>query len=394
VRALSAGLLLLSALALAGCGGSTRATPREPKPREPKPQAPQEPKPQEPKLLVGAVEDAAKYARDPVAQMKLARESGFRAIVLSAVWENGASAAADLPRLRGAVDAAVEEHIRPVLAVYEFSGATPADALRRAAFIDYAAALAKALPDVRDVIIGNEPNLNLFWQPQFDANGGDQAALDYEKLLAEAYDRLKEQDSDLDVIGGGLASHGGDKPSSRPTHSPTQFIRDLGAAYRASGRTKPIMDAISVHVYGESNRIPPTLQHPLSTTLGIADYSKLVGLLTDAFAGTAQPGATLPIVYGEYGVETQIPPAKAPLYTGQEVVDPVDEQTQALYYREAIRAAEQQPNVRMLFLFHVVDETRLEGLQSGTRYADGTPKTSEAPVRAALDSASSTTPSG
>ena len=53
-----------------------------------------------------------------------------------------------------------------------------------------------------------------------------------------------------------------------------------------------------------------------------------------------------------------------------------------------VRAAERQPNVRMLFLFHVVDETRLEGLQSGTRYADGTPKSSEAPVRAALESAS------
>jgi len=50
--------------------------------------------------------------------------------------------------------------------------------------------------------------------------------------------------------------------------------------------------------------------------------------------------------------------------------------------------------VRMLFLFHVVDETRLEGLQSGTRYADGSPKASEAAVKAALDAASTTTPGG
>jgi hypothetical protein len=35
----------------------------------------------------------------------------------------------------------------------------------------------------------------------------------------------------------------------------------------------------------------------------------------------------------------------------------------------------------MLLLFHVVDETRLEGLQSGTRYADGSPKSSYAAVR-------------
>src|SRR5207244_11282426 len=109
------------------------------------------------------------------------------------------------------------------------------------------------------------------------------AALDHERLLAETYGALKAQDAHLDVIGGALAPLGADRPLSRPTHSPTQFIRDLGAAYRASGRTTPIMDAFSMHVYGESSRIPPTLQHPRTTTIGIADYPKLVSLLGDAF---------------------------------------------------------------------------------------------------------------
>jgi hypothetical protein len=400
------------AVALAGCGdgggdggaqakraaaSTTNAAPRreaEPQPRaEPKPSAAPkhkaEPKREaEPKLLVGAVEDAAKYARDPVAQMQLARDSGFHAIVLSAVWEDGARASADLPRLRRAVDAAVRERIRPVLAIYQFSSSTPADAGRRDAFVTYAAALAKGLPGVRDVIVGNEPNLNLFWQPQFDGVGRDVAAEDYESLLAAAYDRLKAQDASLNVIGGGLAPRGGDRPSSRPTHSPTRFIEDLGAAYRATGRTEPIMDALSIHVYGDSQKVPPSFRHPLSTTIGIADYAKLVALLRAAFAGTAQRGATLPIVYGEYGVETRIPPAKAYFYTGREPTAPVDEATQARFYVQAIHAAKRQPNVRMLFIFHVVDETRLEGLQSGTRYADGSAKASEAPVRAALEAAS------
>jgi hypothetical protein len=307
--------------------------------------------------------------------------------VLSAVWETGASALADLPPLRRAVAAAVAERIRPVLAIYQFSSSTPADPTQREAFVAYAAALADGLPAVRDVIVGNEPNLNLFWQPQFDDSGGDQAARDYEALLAAAYDRLKGQDRGLDVIGGALAPHGGDRPSSRPTHSPTQFIRDVAAAYRASGRAKPIMDALSLHVYGDSQHTPPTLAHPRSTTIGIADYDKVVALLRDAFAGTAQPGASLPIVYGEYGVETVIPQDKAYLYTGREVTSPVDEATQARFYEEAIRLAETQPTVRMLFLFHVADETRLEGLQSGTRYADGSPKASEAPVRRVLEAA-------
>jgi hypothetical protein len=320
--------------------------------------------------------------------MRLAYDSGFRAIMLSAVWKDGAIAAKDVAPLRRAVDAAVHEHIRPVLAVYQLSSATPVDPAQRTAFAAYTAALVKALPEVRDVIVGNEPNLNLFWQPQFDASGGDRAAIDYEQLLAETYDAVKAQDAQLDVIGGALAPHGADRPLSRPTHSPTQFIHDLGAAYRASGRAKPIMDAFSMHVYGEGSRVPPTLMHPRTTTIGIADYPKLVSLLGDSFDGTAQSGSTLPIVYGEYGVETTIPAAKASLYTGHEVVPTVDERTQARYYVEALHAAEQQPNVRMLFLFHVVDESRLEGLQSATRYADGSPKSSEAPVQAALEAAS------
>jgi hypothetical protein len=319
--------------------------------------------------------------------MRLAHDSGFESVVLSAVWRNGASAASDLPPLQRAVRAAKREHVRPILAVYQFSSSTPQDPAGRAAFATYAAALARALPEVRDVIVGNEPNLNLFWQPQFDAAGADVAAPAFEQLLAESYDALKAADSKLNVIGGGLAPRGGDKPSSRPTHSPTQFLRDLGRAYQESGRTKPLMDMLSIHVYGESSRIPPTLAHPRTTTIGIADYEKLVNLLRDVFDGTAQPGSKLPIVYGEYGAETTVPPAKRALYTGREVVPTIDATTQARYYAEAIALTRKQPKVRMLLFFHVSDETRLEGLQTGVRYADGTAKPSLERVRAEVGSA-------
>ena len=319
--------------------------------------------------------------------MSLAADSGFGAVVLSAVWQRGAAAAHDLPPLRRAVDAATRAHVRPVLAVYQFSAATPLDAADRAAFAAYAASLARALPDVRDVIVGNEPNLNLFWQPQFGGDGADAAAPAFEQLLAETYDALKAVDSGVNVIGAGLAPHGGDEPSARPTHSPTRFILDLGRAYRTSGRTRPIMDALSIHVYGETSRIPPSLAHPQTTTIGIADYAKLVALLQTAFGDTAQPGAKLPIVYGEYGAETTIPPAKRPLYTGRELVPTIPESQQAGYYVDAIARARRQATVRMLFFFHVVDESRLEGLQTGLRYADGSPKSSLAAVSQAAGSA-------
>jgi hypothetical protein len=332
------------------------------------------------------VEDSAKWAPDPVAAMKLARDSGFRSIVLSAVWEPGAAVPSVERPLRRAVAAAVHNDVAPVLAVYQLSSNTPLEPAQRAEFARFATALASDLPDVRTVIVGNEPNLNLFWLPQFGASGDDAAASAYEQLLAATYDALKADDADLTVVGGALAPRGSDDPAgSRPTHSPTEFIRDLGHAYRSSGRTTPLMDAFSIHVYGESAHIPPSLTHPNTTSLGIADYPRLVQLLGEAFDGTAQTGTTLPILYGEYGIETAIPAAKASLYKGHEVVQTVDEATQARYYVQAIATARRQKTVRGIFLFHVTDEQALTGLQTGTRYVDGSPKSSERAVRTAAD---------
>jgi hypothetical protein len=322
------------------------------------------------------VEDAAKWDARPAEPMELARDAGLHADVLSAVWRPGASPADDLPPLQRAVAGARKAGIEPILAVYQLSSATPLDDASRQAFTAYAVALLRGLPGVHTVIVGNEPNLNLFWMPQFDGSGGDAAAVAYERLLAQTYDALQAADHDVTVVGGALAPRGGDDPNAtRQTHSPTRFIEDLGAAYRASGRTKPLMDLFSIHVYGESPRVPPTLAHPHTTSIGIADYPKLVRLLDGAF------GRKLPIVYGEYGVETAVPAEKAALYTGHEVVEPVDEATQARYYREAVALAACQPRVRMLLFFHVVDEVPLAGLQSGLYYADSTPKASARAVR-------------
>ncbi len=340
---------------------------------------------QKPELTVGAVEDAAQFGNARM-QMRLAASSGLLAIDLSAVWHGGERVvgSAQLAGLRRAVAAAGANEIRPIVSVYQLSRDTPVTAADRTDFASFAASLARALPEVHDFVVGNEPNIDLFWQPQFGPAGADAAAQAFEPLLAQTYDALKAVDSHIDVIGVGLAPRGSDVPAaSRETHSPTAFLIDIGRAYRASGRTKPIMDALSLHPYGESPRIPPTLAHPRVSSIGIADYDKLVSLLTQAFGGTAQPGRDLPLVYGEYGVETTIPPAKAGLYTGHEIVHTVDEPTQANYYVEAIRLAACQPTVRMLLLFHVVDEPRLEGLQSGLYYADGSPKSSLDAVRAA-----------
>ena len=71
---------------------------------------------------------------------------------------------------------------------------TPRTPSERADFAEYCAALVKTLPTVRDVIVGNEPNLNTFWAPQFGAGGRDLAAVGYLDLLARSYDAIKAAD--------------------------------------------------------------------------------------------------------------------------------------------------------------------------------------------------------
>ena len=44
------------------------------------------------------------------------------------------------------------------------------------------------------VVVGNEPNLDTFWKPQFGATGHDLAAAGYEDLLARSYDAIKAVD--------------------------------------------------------------------------------------------------------------------------------------------------------------------------------------------------------
>jgi hypothetical protein len=348
-------LLPLLVLAAAGCGGRASHP-----------------------VVVGAVEDAAKSG-DPAAAMALARRAGFGAIALSAVWNPPATAPdpALLDQLRGAVEAAVADGIRPVVAVYSFSGVTPLTDEARAQFASFAAAIARELPQVHYVAVGNEPNLNLFWMPQYAADGSDAAAPAYLALLAQTYDAIKAVNPDVAVIGGGLAARGSDNPQgTRPTHSPTRFIEDLGTAYRASGRKKPVLDLFSLHPYPENSSIPPSFAHPKTDSIGLADYDKLVKVLAGAF------GKAPPIVYGEYGIETTIPPEEASAYTGTEppTTKPVDAATQEQAYIDAMHMVVCQPLVRMLLFFHVSDEPQLPGLQSGVYYADGNPKPSLAGV--------------
>jgi hypothetical protein len=342
-------------------------------------------------MVVGAAEDAPKQPDLPsaVAKMELARLAGFQAIRVTALWRPGKvrPGARELLLLQNAADAAALTGLRVYLAAYNSSGrTTPRTARGRAQFAAYTASLARRLPSVEHIVIGNEPNLNNFWMPQF-RRGSSASPAAYLSLLSQTYDALKRASPGIRVIGGALSPRGGDNPRARRhTHSPTRFLLKLGEAYRRSKRTRPIMDAFAIHPYPPSSRQPPTVRHPRSTTITIADYPKLVALLKRAFRGTAQP-ARLPIVYAEFGIQSTIPPAKQDVYRNHHLrasTDAVSETTQGRYYAQALALAYCQPLVSAFLIFHVMDEADLGRWQSGVYYADETPKSSLPAVRRAV----------
>jgi hypothetical protein len=336
-------------------------------------------------FLLGTVDDSLVQQNPGFAQSQVdvSRDAGFDAAAVSAMWKRGQRRPpASLVRVLRTVSAAARtDKLQLVVVVWHGLGRdtpqTPAD---RADFAAYAGELVKALPQVRAVIVGNEPNLSTFWKPQFGAGGSDLAARSYADLLARSYDAVKAARPAVLVLGGALSPRGGDRPGgSRPTHSPTAFIRDLGAAYRASSRDRPLMDAFAFHPYMEASEESPNAKHPDNTTITLADYPKLVALLGQAFRDTAQQGARLPVYYTEFGVQTAVPAAKRRFYVdleSPERTDSVSFDTQAAYYRQALRLAYCQPTVRGLFVFHTFDEPGLGGWQSGLYFADRTPKPS------------------
>jgi hypothetical protein len=285
-----------------------------------------------------------------------------------------------LSDLQYAVQQAAASGIDIYLALYPAGPTdTPRTVAARTTFARWAAWLAARLPEVRHIIIGNEPNLNRFWLPQFGRGGKDVAAPAYVRLLARAYDAIKAVGPSVEIVGGALAHAGVNRPSTvRDTQAPQRFLLDMGKAYRESGRKRPIMDAFAFHPYLEHANLPPTYKHYSPRIMTIADYGRLVSLLRRAFDGTGQAGSKIPIVYAEFGVESRIPAALAAVYTGTEpaTTRPVTEAVQAKYYAKAMQMAACQPTVRIFFVFRLIDEPIRGGWQSGVYYANGSPKAS------------------
>jgi hypothetical protein len=293
------------------------------------------PTPREPHLLVGVADDTLKWTRNPLGVVRWQRALGAQAVRVWVPWHGEARPhGARLDELRRAEDAARETRV--VLAVFGFARDTPTTAGAQRTFCAYAHRALAEVPGAYAIVVWNEANSPTYWRG---------SPSQYEALLARCYDVLHR--SGLTVL-----------DSTASAHAPESFLRDVAAAYRASGRSRPLVDAFGHNPYPATSAETPTAVHRAGF-VGEGDYARLAGVLRKSF------GAPQDVWYLEDGFQSAVPARLAQHYAGRENVATIDPALQARRLGEAIRLAACQQRVRAFFNFELVDETRLGGWQSG-----------------------------
>src|SRR5262245_14524616 len=267
------------------------------------------------------------------------------------------------------------------------------------AFVWFVAQVAHTYPQVKAIGVGNEPNQPRFWQPQFSSSGRALACGAYERVLAQAYDALKEVDQNITVIGVSLSPRGNDNAlaATNASTSPVRCLRELGLAYRASGRKKPIMDELAFHPHPNSYRDGYRVGYRWPNA-GTSNLGRIKQAVWDGFHGTAQPTfreagapvsmAALPplrIRLNEVGWQVAIPDSSIDAYYGRESVSKLsDERTQADIYAALIPYYACDPSIRSMLYYGLVDEPDLDRWQAGLIRADHTRRPSFGAVQSAL----------
>jgi hypothetical protein len=348
--------------------------------------------------VFGVADDAGKYADDGGANFfSMLNDLGMTENRIAVFWDPARpTTIVDQAFLDRAVPQATKRGIEVMFSIYPQKARALVDTPNGIdLFAQYAARVAQRYPQVRKIICLNEGNQPRFHQPQFDDKGNGVSGAVQERAMAACYDALKGVDPNLDVIAFGLSPRGNDDfdADSNVSHSPVRFLDEVGEAYRASGRTKPIADDVSIHCYPNKNTDAPTVGYAWPK-IGCVNLDRLKQAWWDAFHGTAQPvfreagssggGPFVRIFVDEVGYQARIAPAKLSLFSGAENVPVVDEATQASYYAQLIALMACDPDVALLNFFHAVDESSLPAWQSGVVLPDGTRRSSYAAVKAAI----------
>jgi hypothetical protein len=268
--------------------------------------------------------------------------------------------------------------------------ADPANAARFAAWL---ASLAQTYPDVREYVVMNECNTSLFANPQY-AGGQNVSAARCGAFLAAGYDALKSVNPGIFVWGLGLSPRGNPVPkdgSSPRATNPLDWLRFLGQWYRQSGRSAPLMDGLDIHPYPIPQSLPFEQGYNDPTSFSVANLPRVYQAFYTAFQGTGQktvgPGR-LPVSLNEVGIQTTPSAVVAGKYTGAENGDGVSttggEDYQAGWYTKLVDFALCDADISKVNIFKLVDETALEGWQSGLFYQGYVAKLSAAAFEAEL----------
>ena len=241
-------------------------------------------------IAVGVSDDLPIGAADGGASFYAAmQDAGMRENRIAVKWDPSAPGAiGNEAGIERAVGEAQAKGVNVVLSLYPLRPtAITGSPAAAGQFAAWAASVARRYPGVRDFIVGNEPNVNSFWQPQYGPNRKAISCATYTGLLAATYDALKGVNPGIGVIGVGLSPRGNDNPTARsnPSTSPVRCIRDMGAAYKASKRTRPLMDELSFHPF------PNLATDPLGRgyqwpNAGLANLDRIKQAVWDAFFGT------------------------------------------------------------------------------------------------------------
>jgi len=381
LKSLLAGLLAVAALA--GAGGAN-ADP----------------------LRYGAADDWPKFHPCGDVWWAAADDIGYQDLRMTVQWDADAPTTLSYQaNLQDAIDCAKLNNVRPIVAIYPTKpGAIGSSADAQVQFAQFVALVGQSFPDVHDFIVGNEPNVNRFWQPQF-VNGADAAGADYEHTLARSYDALKAVRPDSVVWGPAISSRGNDNANAatNPGHSPLWFIKDMGIAYKASGRAAPIFDEFNMHPYPptqDTDRFSRKFPWPEA---GAANLDRIKQALWDAFAGTGQPTVTeqqggakqqlegpqqLPIDLDEAGQQTVDGGHETAYDATPENVTPIDETQQAASHVELAEIGACDPAVKTVLYFPLIDDPQIStGFQSGELFADFAQKQSYGALKAKIASA-------
>jgi hypothetical protein len=307
-----------------------------------------------PPIHYGVADDASKYADDGGAwfygKLNDARLTENRWTL--AFNPATPTAITELPFLQRAAPIAQAAHIHVVLALYS----TDSSSHDPATFCTWAAQVATTVKvwGIHDFIVGNEPNTRLYWTPQENAGAA------YESLLAQCFDTIHAADSDANVIGMGLSP----RASTSASTEPLVFLRDVGKAYRTSGRRTPIMDQLAIHPYPNPNSPTdsPDVGYEVKDRFGIPNLDRVKQAVYDAFNGTKQPTTLNGLTFRIDEIGWQTDTTAYPQYVNAENVAVVSEDTQVQYLKTMMeKYFACDPTVTDVGLFLLVDEKYRNG---------------------------------